>query len=163
MKKFIFALVVIVLVLIVGILFYKSSKGKTSTDSPNDTTTTSSSESSALVSGDIIMKDAIATLYYGDGCPHCTNMEKWLQDNKYLPSGSAITQTTVDSWATNAKVKFNLKEVWKNSKNSSELSANATKLGIASSQVGVPFLYDSINNKSYVGETDIIAFFQSQK
>lgn len=163
MKKFIYGLVVVIIILIVGILIYNGSKAKTSADTPNtNATNTTASQPASLVSGDIIMKDAVATLYYGDGCSHCTNMESWLQDNKYLPSGNAIDQASVDSWIASAKVKFNVKEVWKNSTNSAELTSNATKLGLASTQVGVPFLYDPANNKSYIGETDIKVFFQSK-
>lgn len=165
MKKFIFGLIIVVILAIVGILIYRSSNTKTSSDTPSDNSVpiTNSNSGSSLVSGDIKMEGAVATIYYGDGCPHCTTMEKWLQDSKYLPSGSKVDQGSVDSWIASAKVKFNMKEVWKNSTNSAELTANATKLGLASSQVGVPFLYDPANNKSYIGETDIKTFFQSQK
>lgn len=161
MKKFIYALVVIIIVVIAGILIYRGTKNKTSTDTTN-TTNTTTSQPASLVSGDIAMPNAVATIFYGNGCPHCTNMEKWLQDNGYLPTGSKIDQAAIDAWIAKAKVKFNMKEVWYNSTNSAELTADATKLGLASSSVGVPFLYDSVNNKSYIGETDIEAFLNSQ-
>ncbi len=158
MKKFIYALIVIVIVVIAGILIYRATTNKNSSNS----TTAASSEPASLVSGDIAMPDAIATIYYGNGCPHCANLEKWLQDNKYLPSGATINQADVDSWVASAKVKFNIKEVWYNSTNSAELSAKATSLGIADDKVGVPFLYDSVNNKSYIGEVDIENFLSSK-
>ncbi|MEI8060787.1 MAG: hypothetical protein WCG99_00630 [Candidatus Berkelbacteria bacterium] len=163
MKKFIYGLAIVILILIVGILIYRSSKDKTSADKPNTAAATNTeAQPASLVVGDLAMKDAVATIYYGNGCPHCTTVEKWLQESEYLPDGSKIDQASVDSWISNAKVKFNMKEVWYNSTNSAELTANATKLGITSDKVGVPFLYDPINNKSYVGETDIKTFFASQ-
>ena len=117
-----------------------------------------SAQPSSLLTGDISMKDAVATLYYGRGCPHCANIEKWLQDNKYLPGG-AITQSAVDSWVSGAKVKFNIKEVWYNKDNNAELTSKATSCGISSDQTGVPFLYDSTSKKCAIGETDIQTFF----
>ncbi|MCX6810792.1 MAG: hypothetical protein NTY30_03660 [Candidatus Berkelbacteria bacterium] len=161
MKKFIYALVIIIILIVVGILIYRSSKAKTTSDTAGNTTTTASQPVS-LVSADIIMPDAVATIYYGNGCPHCTNLEKWLQENKYLPGGSKIDQTVVDNWIATAKVKFNMKEVWYNKTNSAELTTNATTLGLPSDQVGVPFLFDSVNKKSFVGETDIQTFFTTQ-
>lgn len=163
MMKLTYWIIVAVIVVIIGILIFISSQSVPSgeTDSAS-ATIDSSSQLTSIISGDITMPDAVATLYYGNGCPHCSNLEKWLQDNKYLPSGKTVDQNSVDIWMSSAKVKFNIKEVWKNSANSAELSANATSLGLPSEQVGVPFLYDSVNKKSYIGEVDIKNFFQSK-
>lgn len=140
---------------------FKSPKAKDTGNSGNDTNSGDSNQPASLLSGDISMKDAVATLYYGRGCPHCANIEKWLQDNKYLPGGD-ITQSSVDSWVSGAKVKFNIKEVWYNKDNNAELTSKATSCGISSDQTGVPFLYDSTSKKCTVGETDIQTFFSSK-
>ena len=160
MNKIIIGIIVVALLVVVGVLMFKSPKAKETGGSSSNSTDSNQPES--LVAGDISMKDAVATLYYGNGCPHCANIEKWLQDNKYLPAGDAITQSAIDSWISGAKVKFNIREVWYNKDNSAELSSKATSCGLSSDQTGVPFLYDSANNKCIVGETDIETFLSSK-
>ena len=163
MKNFLYVIIAIV---IIGVAGYFMLRGNAKENTANNNTTTSNSTNSEtkgkIVDGDIVMADAVATLYYGDGCPHCTNIEKWLVDSGYLPKSTPVKQSDVDSWASNAKVKFNIKEVWYNKSNSAELSQAAKELGLSDSSVGVPFLYDSKNKKSYIGETDIKSFFQSK-
>ena len=63
-------------------------------------------------------------LFYGNGCPHCEIVEKFINDNKPV-----LTD----------KVKFDMKEVY-NNKNNAEILANKTDIcQIPSDQVGVPF------------------------
>ncbi|HBH46903.1 MAG: hypothetical protein A2445_05825 [Candidatus Jacksonbacteria bacterium RIFOXYC2_FULL_44_29] len=80
-------------------------------------------------------------LYYGDGCSHCANVEKFLADN-------AIEQ----------KVQVQKKEVYQNQKNAQELGQRAAKCGLPSDNVGIPVLWDGTN--CLVGDQDIINFFQ---
>jgi len=161
-NKFIYGIIVVALLAIVGILMFKSPKTKdTGGNSGNNTSSGDLNQPSSSLTGDIAMKGATATLYYGDGCPHCANIEKWLQDNNYLP-GVTITQSSVDSWISTAKIKFNIKEVWKNKTNSTEMSSKATACGISPDQTGVPFLYDDTSKKCIIGETDIQNFFSTK-
>jgi len=163
MKNFVYLLITIVVIGSAGYFIFRGN-GKTATSENKSSTADNTSENSGkTVEGDIIMPGAIATLYYGDGCSHCANTEKWLLENGYLPKSTPVKQADVDSWIGNVKVKFNLKEVWYNKSNSAELSAAAKELGLSDDSVGVPFLYDSANKKSYVGETDIKSFFESRK
>ena len=164
MKKLIIGLLIVAIIAIVGVLIYRTSGAKTS-DSHNSNNSEEASDSNSqptsLVSGDIIMPGAKFTIYYGNGCPHCENLEEWMKKNGYLPSGSAINQAAVDAWISNAKLKFNYKEIWHNQTNHNELSSEASKLAVPEDQIGVPFLIDSVNGKSYAGDQSIENYFSS--
>ena len=84
------------------------------------------------------------TFFYGDTCPHCKIVEKYFEDN-------GIT----------AKYQITMKEVFNNTQNMVQLVEVSAKCGIAKDNVGVPVLYS--RNKCYVGDADIIAFFDSMK
>lgn len=162
MKNFFYLLIAIAVIGTAGYFIFKGNNKPTTAENKSSSTNTTSNSNGKIVEGDILMTGAVATLFYGDGCPHCTKMEEWLVDNGYLPNTTPIKQADVDSWIGSAKVKFNIKEVWYNKDNSAELSKIAKDLGLSDSSVGVPFLYDSVNKKNYVGETDIKSFFQSK-
>lgn len=132
--------VVVAVLAIIGFGIYFSLKGSGSRTNDNKSSSTSETKSD-----DTIVDGAIATLYYGKGCPHCVKVEQWLSDNKIAD-----------------KIKYNVKEVWYNQTNSAELSDKAQICNISSDKVGVPFLYDIKNNKCYSGETDVENFFTSQ-
>jgi glutaredoxin len=83
-------------------------------------------------------------LFYGQGCPHCADVEKF------------ISQNNIDQ-----KVKITRLEVWYNKSNAALLSQVAQKCGIAGDSVGVPFLYAG-NGKCYVGEVDVPNFLKIQ-
>lgn len=85
--------------------------------------------------------------YWGDGCPHCENVEKWMKENN------------VDQ-----KLKIAQKEVYKNTENRQELIDSVNKYCPELNQngVGVPVGFDPVNNKCIQGDTPIIDFL-SQK
>lgn len=83
-------------------------------------------------------------LFYGEGCPHCKNVDDFVSQNKIED-----------------KVKFTRLEVWYDKDNQIRLAQAAQKCNITSSEVGVPFLYDG-NDKCYVGDTDIINFLKNE-
>jgi hypothetical protein len=82
-------------------------------------------------------------LFYGQGCPHCADVEKF------------ISQNNIDS-----KLKITRLEVWYNKSNQMLLGQVALKCGITGDSVGVPFLYDG-NGKCYIGETDVPSFLKT--
>jgi len=82
-------------------------------------------------------------LFYGQGCPHCADVEKF------------ISQNNID-----AKVKITRMEVWYNRNNQATLAQVVQKCGITASSVGVPFLYDG-NGKCYIGEVDVPNFLKT--
>jgi len=83
--------------------------------------------------------------FYGEGCPHCANVDAFLQENKI-----------------EEKVSFVKKEVFNNNENAKELVGVAQKCGLPSDQVGVPLLWDSPSSKCYVGDVDVINFFKEK-
>jgi len=80
-------------------------------------------------------------LFYGNGCPHCVNVDNYITDNN-------ITQ----------KVSFTKLEVFSNGVNAGFMQNDANTCGLNQSVVGVPFLWDG-NSKCYIGDTDVINFF----
>ncbi len=84
-------------------------------------------------------------LFYGQGCPHCANVEKFLSENK-----------------VKEKISIEEKEVYYNPRNSQLLINIARKCGFNDNQIGVPFLWDEINNKCIVGDEPIISFFKEK-
>lgn len=79
--------------------------------------------------------------YYGITCPHCKDVEQFIQDNDL-----------------HDKLDFEKKEVYQNTANATELSLASRACGMNDSQVGVPFLY--AKGKCYVGTPDIITYFE---
>jgi len=90
------------------------------------------------------MSQEMVILYYGQGCPHCQIVEDYLANNK--PGDNINLQQ---------------KEVFHNHQNLEELRSRANSAGIPDEFVGVPFLCDADNY--WVGEVDIIDFFERQK
>jgi glutaredoxin len=81
-------------------------------------------------------------LFYGQGCPHCKDVEDYISANKIAD-----------------KVKYAQLEVWYNKDNQTILGEVVQKCGINAREVGVPFLYDG--TKCLIGEVDIINFFKN--
>lgn len=139
MKNFFYFIVIVAVIVTIGVLFFKSSKSKTADSSGSTSSKTSS------ITDDIIVENPIATLYFGSGCPHCKNLEKWLEENKVAE-----------------KVKYSRKEVWDNKVNQAELNKKADICGLKSDEVGVPFLFDNVTSKCLSGETDIENYFKGK-
>lgn len=90
-----------------------------------------------------IPSDGKIIYYYGDGCPHCANVDKFFTDNK-------ITE----------KIQFEKKEVYNNTTNSEEMSAKAKICKISENKIGVPFLWTG--SGCVIGDKPIIEFFKEQ-
>lgn len=84
-----------------------------------------------------------AVLFYGDGCPHCEIVDKFVEENK-----------------VREKVQFERKEVFNNRTNANEMASRAKNCGIKTSGMGVPFLWDG--EKCYQGDVDVIEFFKKK-
>jgi len=82
-------------------------------------------------------------LFYGDSCPHCALVEKFVAENNI-----------------GAKIIFTQKEVYNNQDNAKELEAKAKICGIPTDSIGVPFLWDG--EKCLIGDQDIINFFKQK-
>lgn len=86
--------------------------------------------------------------YWGDGCPHCETVQKWLADNNKQNI-----------------LKINSKEVYKNQNNSKELlqTVNQYCPNIeAESGIGVPTAFDPVGQKCFQGSDEIIKFLSDK-
>jgi len=95
----------------------------------------------------VIVENPDLIFYWGDGCPHCENVEKWMAENN------------IDQ-----KLKITKKEVYQDAENRKELIDSVNKYCPELNQngVGVPIGFDPVNNKCIQGDTTIIDFL-SQK
>lgn len=83
-------------------------------------------------------------LFYGEGCPHCKNVEDFLVQNNIKD-----------------KVEFTELEVYHNEANQKILLEKVNACGVDTSNVGIPFLWDGEN--CIIGDQDIINFFSQYK
>lgn len=126
MKKII--LIVIVLALLFGVYKLVSSNHSNSSVIPDD-------------KADLI-------LFWGDGCPHCATLEKYISDNQ------------LDS-----KFKINRKEVWYNKSNQNLLEATIKNCQPAidtSGGMGVPFAFVNSTKKCLIGDQPIIDWLSAK-
>ena len=84
--------------------------------------------------------------FYGEGCPHCANVEKFFKENEI-----------------ENKIQFEEKEVY-NDKNNAKLLILAAKrkCNLNENEIGVPFLWDGGNSKCTVGDQPIIDYFKEK-
>lgn len=154
MKKILFSIVVLVIIIVAGIAIYSSTKGEeknsvqggaTESEQQVDNNQTNNSVSEKSTEESTKTDGAIAILFYGYTCPHCKNVNDWLEKNNVKD-----------------KVKFDHLEVYKNKDNYNLLTDKAKSCGLDENNIGVPFLYDIENNKCMSGSDKIIGFFESK-
>lgn len=80
-------------------------------------------------------KDEIV-FYYGNTCPHCADVERWMRENK-----------------VEEKLKIIKKEIYQNQANAQELDYVAQSCGLNPQRIGVPFLY--ADGKCYLGSDEV--------
>ena len=90
-----------------------------------------------------VLGDLGLVFYYGDGCPHCANVEKYFSDNQ-----------------VESKIKFEKKEVYNNDANREELLKRAEACGLDKASVGIPLLWH--DGQCLNGDTPIIDFFKAE-
>jgi len=84
--------------------------------------------------------------FYGEGCPHCANVEEFLKEN-----------------GVEDKIQFEKKEVYNDRGNAKLLILVAKrKCGFKENEIGVPFLWDGENSKCTVGDQPIIDYFKEK-
>ena len=88
-------------------------------------------------------KGSLPTFFYGNTCPHCAEVEKWMEENK------------IDE-----KINVVKKEVYDNQGNALELTQAAKSCGIPTENIGVPFLY--ADEKCYVGTPEVTGYLSEK-
>ena len=82
-------------------------------------------------------------LYYGETCPHCKIVEKYIADNNI-----------------EEKLKITHKEIYNNRANNDELISKANYCRLDLKNVGVPFLWTG--SDCLIGDEPIIEFLNQQ-
>jgi len=82
-------------------------------------------------------------LFYGDGCPHCGNVEAFIKEHN-------LTE----------KIQFDQLEVFNNKDNSVVFAEKAGICQIPQEKLGVPLLWDGAN--CVEGDQNIIKFFKDK-
>jgi len=136
-------------------LFYLLSQPPKSTDNNNqktaDTTTQSvgTTENNKDLYKDFPVYDnPDLVFFWGNGCPHCENVEKWLNENN-----------------KDKKIKVNYKEVYYNKDNQTALYNTAKQYCpeiIENGGIGVPTGFDPATKKCIQGDTLIVEFLTSK-
>lgn len=78
--------------------------------------------------------------YYGSTCPHCEDVEAWINEND-----------------AHSKIDFEEKEVYASAANAQEMRQAAKICGFTQGS-GVPFLY--AKGECFVGTPDVIGYFE---
>lgn len=140
--------IVIVLLLVGGFMFFKPQEANGPTNQKMitpDEPTTAPVESVVKESAPVDMGELEGKIiyYYGEACPHCQDVNKFLEENNIAD-----------------KVDFIKKEVWSNQVNNNELGEVAQKCGLNPGNIGVPFLF--AEGKCYMGGPDVEGFFSKK-
>lgn len=97
---------------------------------------------------EIVFNNPDLIFYWGNGCPHCETVKKWLNENNQ-----------------DNLIKINSKEVYKNKNNAQDLSNTVDKFCPKIKQngsIGVPTAFDPINQKCLQGSDQIIEFLSNK-
>ena len=92
--------------------------------------------------------DAGIVIFYSDSCPHCVNVENFLEENNVLE-----------------KVAYTRKSVDNNQKNIEELISKDRSCGLKEGNQNfgaIPLLWEKETNKCFVGDEDVINFFKEK-
>ncbi|NCU39781.1 cytochrome c biogenesis protein [Candidatus Falkowbacteria bacterium] len=90
----------------------------------------------------VLAQNNRAILYYGNGCPHCTEVEDFINSNSF---DFSIEQ----------------KEIYQNKANAEEFNRICSEEGISLMNRGVPFLY--AENECFVGDKQIISYLSAKQ
>lgn len=87
-------------------------------------------------------QDNKAILYYGNGCPHCTEVERFINNNDF-------------------NFLIEKKEIYQNRINAEEFNRVCAEEGIGLADRGVPFLY--AENECFIGDKQIVSYLSARQ
>jgi glutaredoxin len=130
-----------------GIFWLLSQPPKTQSGNTSTTKSAEASEKDTYKDSPVYDNPDLV-FYWGNGCPHCENVEKWLNENN-----------------KDKKIKVNYKEVYYNKDNQTALYNTAKQYCpeiIENGSIGVPTGFDPVTKKCIQGDTPIIDFLTSK-
>lgn len=83
-----------------------------------------------------------AILYYGNGCPHCSEVEDFIKNN-------------------DLSISIDQKEIYQDKNNAEEFNRICSEEGIGLMNRGVPFLY--AENECFIGDRQIISYLSTKQ
>lgn len=133
MKNFVLVLLVLVLAGLAGALLFTKGNNAQPENCP------------AVLGTSCNATDTEEILFYGQGCPHCALVEKFIEDNNIK-----------------ANFQFDEKEVYGNASSAEVLIKKAQTCGLSLDSLGVPFFWDGPNGKYYGGDKEINCYLKSK-
>ncbi len=137
---------IIAILFFVGLFWLLSQPPKNKTN--NNSTTIATTEEKDIYKDHPVYDNPDLVFFWGNGCPHCKNVEDWLDKNN-----------------TDKKLKINYKEVYYNQENQKTLSDTVKQYCpelMQNGEVGVPVGFDQANKKCIQGDTPIIEFLSAK-
>lgn len=90
-----------------------------------------------------VLDQSITTYFYGETCPHCRDVRKYLDENKIAE-----------------KYSFVMREVWSDRNNARLMQEAAKVCSLKTSEIAVPFVFSE--GKCLVGTPKVIEFFKQK-
>lgn len=90
-----------------------------------------------------VLDQSVTTYFYGETCPHCHDVQKFLDENK------------IDQ-----KVSFVKREVWGDRSNATMMREAAGICSLETKDIAVPFLFSE--GKCFIGTPKVVDFFKQK-
>lgn len=138
---------IVAIIFFAGLFWLLSQPPKSNTESsiqPNNAT----AETADKYQNYPVYDDPDLVFYWGNGCPHCENVEKWLDENN-----------------SDQKLKINYKEVYYNQDNQADLLKTVQQYcsDLSNKQeIGVPTGFDPVDKKCIQGDAPLIEFLSAK-
>jgi len=143
---------IVVFLIAIGVffsLFYLLSQPPESTNNSNDSITTPTTYKFVdPYQNSLVYDNPDLIFFWGDGCPHCENVELWIKEND----------------AEN-KLKINFKEIYNSESNKDELLKIVRQYCsdlLTNDGIGIPIAFDPVGQQCISGDAPIIDFLSSK-
>lgn len=90
-----------------------------------------------------VLDQSVTTYFYGETCPHCIEVRKFLNENKVAE-----------------KFSFVMKEVWSDRANAALMREAAEVCALKPTEIAVPFVFSE--GKCMIGTPKVIDFFKQK-
>ncbi len=90
-----------------------------------------------------VLDQSVTTYFYGETCPHCIDVRKFLDENKIAE-----------------KFSFVMKEVWSDRTNARLMREAAEVCSLKPEEIAVPFVFSE--GKCLIGTPKVIEFFKQK-